>query len=349
VRFGVMQLSALPEGRSCADVVSQVVEQTVAAEELGFSCVWLAEHHFSDFGMVGSPLVLASALAAVTSRIRIGTAVLVLPFYEPVRLAEELALVDVLSGGRLSVGFGRGYQPVEFAGFSVAQDEARERTAECAGLVRRLLSEERVSHHGRFWSVEDVGITPRPVQRPGIPFFQAASSLDTFRLAGQSGSPILTSPNFTPLPTVRKQFDIYIEALREAGHDPRDFDRPLMQQVYVGNSAQDAFDTPRPHIEWMEQRKRALVPGAGGAEIPKGYESWQRIARNIETDTYQRRFEQGSLFGVADQLIDRIGKIRDAAPVTELICQFNFGGMPHDLVIRSMERFAKDVIPEFTT
>src|ERR1700677_20791 len=119
MKFGVMELFQHPRGKSAGDVINDAIEMAVRAEELGFDSIWLAEHHFSTYGLVGSPLMMAAAIAQRTSRIRIGTAVLVLPLYNPVRLAEEIALVDQMSMGRLDVGIGRGYLPSEFRGFAV--------------------------------------------------------------------------------------------------------------------------------------------------------------------------------------------------------------------------------------
>jgi alkanesulfonate monooxygenase SsuD/methylene tetrahydromethanopterin reductase-like flavin-dependent oxidoreductase (luciferase family) len=352
MKFGLMHLFQQDPAAplmNAGNTIREAIDQSVFAEELGYHSVWLAEHHFSPYGLVGSPLTAAAAIAARTSRIRIGTAVLVLPFYNPIRLAEECALIDQISEGRLDIGYGRGYQPAEFRRLGVNQAEARGRTDEAIEILRNAWTRDKFDFHGEFWDFADVSVLPKPVQSPHPRLYQAASSIDTFRLAGTSGTPILTSPNFTPLATVAKQFQVYVGALEEAGHDASSFERPMLQQVYVGDDMlEDAYDTPRPYIETMEAMKRSMLPGANGEEVPAGYESWKRIARNIDAGDYRQKFEEGGMLGTAASIRERLKRLRGDIGVTEFICQFNYGGMPADLVRRSMRRFAEDVMPDLS-
>ncbi|GAA1845453.1 LLM class flavin-dependent oxidoreductase [Pseudonocardia ailaonensis] len=351
MKFGIMHLfqqdPTTDPVKQAGAVIRESIAQCVYAEELGFDSVWLAEHHFNPYGLVGSPLIAAGAVAAATERIRIGTAVLVLPFYNPLRLAEDCALVDQISEGRLDVGFGRGYQPAEFRRLGVPQSEARARTEEAVEILKLAWTQDQFDFHGKFWNIDGATILPKPVQDPHPSLYQAASSIDTFTIAGATGSRILTSPNFTPLRTVKKQFGAYVDALVEGGHDPRDFDRPMLQQTYVGDTAADAFDTPRPYVDLMDRMKRTLLPGANGEAIAEGYESWARIAAGIGDSDYSQRFSEGGMLGTAADIRERLTRLRDEVGVTEFICQFNFGGMPADLVRRSMKRFADDVMPHF--
>jgi alkanesulfonate monooxygenase SsuD/methylene tetrahydromethanopterin reductase-like flavin-dependent oxidoreductase (luciferase family) len=351
MKFGLMFLFQQDPSHNPAaaagEAIREAIDQAVYAEELGFDTVWLAEHHFSPYGLVGSPLTTAAAIAARTSRLRIGTAVLVIPFYNPIRLAEECALIDQISEGRLDIGYGRGYQPAEFRRFGVPQAEARARTEEAIEIMKLAWTEEKFDFHGQFWQIEGAAVLPKPVQEPHPKLFQAASSVDTFKLAGAAGSRILTSPNFTPLAIVKRQFQKYVNALSEAGFQPEEFERPLLQQVYVGDSDEDAFDTPRPYVETMDTMKRALLPGADGQPVPAGYESWAKITASIGNSDYALRFAEGGMLGTAGEIRTRLRILQDDIGVTEFICQFNFGGMPADLIRRSMRRFAEEVMPEF--
>jgi len=328
-------------------VIREAIDQAVYAEELGFDSVWLAEHHFAPYGLVGSPLIAAAAIAATTNRIRIGTAVLVVPFYNPIRLAEDCALVDQISRGRLDIGYGRGYQPAEFRRLGVPQAEARARTEEAIELMKVAWTKEQFDFDGQFWSVDGARVLPKPAQDPHPTLYQAAASIDTFRRAGETGSRILTSPNFTPLKTVKKQFAVYLKALTDAGYDPGDFDCPMLQQVFVGDTSQDAYDSARPYVEIMDRMKRALLPGADGEAIAEGYESWAKITANIGESDYALRFKEGGMLGSAADIRERLSRLRDEIGVTEFICQFNFGGMPAELIRRSMRRFAEEIMPEF--
>lgn len=352
MKFGLMHLFQQDRARSRAadagGVIREAIGQSVYAESLGFDSVRLAEHHFSPYGLVGSPLIAAASIASATRRIRIGTAVLVLPFYHPVRLAEDCALVDQLSEGRLDVGYGRGYQPGEFRRLGVEQSEARARTEEAVEILKLAWTREQFDYHGKYWNVDGASVLPRPAQDPHPRLYQAASSVDTFRLAGAAGSQILTSPNFTPLPVVERQFTAYKDALAGAGFDPGEFDYPMLQQVYVGHDERDAFEGPRRYVEAMDRMKRGLLPGADGSAIAAGYESWAKIAAGIEKSDYELRFREGGMLGTARDIRERLTRLRDEIGVTEFICQFNFGGMPAELVRRSMRRFAEQVIPEFS-
>ena len=166
MRFGIFVLGDKPPQLTHQEVLANVLEEARWAEEFGFDEVWLAEHHFSPYGTLANLPQIAAAIAAQTERIRIGTACMVAPFHDPIHLAEQIATIDALSGGRFDAGFGRGYQAHEFAGFGVSMDEATARYQECVAMVEGLLTNERFSHEGQFWTVDDLTIHPRPVQQP---------------------------------------------------------------------------------------------------------------------------------------------------------------------------------------
>lgn len=346
LKFGIMNLFPYADEKPPKQIFDETLAEIAFAEDLGFDSVWLAEHHFSRYGILGNPLVLAAAIAERTKRIRIGTAVIIAPFYDPLRLAEDAALVDVLSNGRLDLGIGRGYQPIEFRGFGVPQEEAASRMEEAKEVLRLAWTEESFSFHGRHFHYDDVAVYPKPIQRPHPPMWRAAVSLGSFEAAGRAGDKILTSPNFTPLPIVRKQYAAYQTELREAGYDVDAFDRPLMQQVYVGENARDAYETPRAHAEWFYRTLGQLTPGARG-EAVQGYESYASIASNIQAITYDEIFSHGANFGTPDAVVEKVRVLRDDIGVSHYIGWFNVGGLDHKRVMRSMERFAATVMPAF--
>src|SRR3989475_11038868 len=147
-------------------------------KQLGFDQVWLTEHHFIDYGLAVDPGSLAATAAALTRRVRIGLAAAILPFHHPLRLAEQMALIDIISKGRLDVGVGRGNRPAEFKGYHVPQQENRERFDETVDVIQRGWTEERFSYHGRFFSFDDVRVIPKPVQRPHPPPYQVCATHD---------------------------------------------------------------------------------------------------------------------------------------------------------------------------
>ena len=232
MKFGVMNLFPLAEGQSERRIYEETLEEASLADELGFDSFWLAEHHFSTYGVLGNPLMFGAAIAQRTERIKIGTAVMVIPFYDPVRLAEDAALLDNISGGRLMLGTGSGYQPKEFAGFNVDPNTSKERYNEIVDILRLAWSEEDWSYDGKFYQYEDMSVHPKPVQKP-MPILHAAVAPDSFTRLGSTGERLITS--FTPtLETMKKNFDGYHQSLIDAGFDPSSFERPFMQQIWCG-------------------------------------------------------------------------------------------------------------------
>ena len=344
MKFGITNLFADTGNKTQKQVFEETIAEVELAEELGFDSIWLAEHHLSPYGMLGSPLTFAAALSQRTTTIRLGTAVLVLPFYHPIRLAEDVAVVDNLSNGRLDIGWGRGYQPSEFRGMGVAMDEAKDRAEECVEIMKLAWTEERFTFHGKFHSFEDISVFPKPVQRPHPPLWRAATSLPTFETAGREGEPILTSPSFTSLAAIKSQFDTYAASLAENGHDSSGFDLPLMQRVYVGADADDAYRTPEPYLMWYY---RTLADLLSGDSVPgaKGFEGWDKRAAKIQDVSYDALFEKAVNFGDVPTVTEKIKLLSDEIGVNHYICWFSIGGLPHEKVLASIKRFAEEVMP----
>jgi len=176
MKFGLFYLfsdfGAIPQDQ----VFNEVLEEIEYGEELGFDSVWLPEHHFAVYGMMGNPITMAAAISQRTHRMKIGTAIMVLPFQHPLRVAEDAALVDALSGGRLLLGMGRGYQPPEFHGFGIPQEDSREMFLESFEILKRALSGERFVYHGKFWTIDEpTEIFPKPIQKPHPPFYRPSA------------------------------------------------------------------------------------------------------------------------------------------------------------------------------
>src|SRR5918912_4347319 len=179
LNFGTFLLMQSPSADSSVDMFSRALEQAQAAEELGFRNVWLAEHHFSTYGYVGRPVQLATYLAARTSRIRVGTAVIVVPLHHPLMVAEEIATLDVLAGGRVDIGLGRGYQYYEFERLGLELDSARTRWEESVDIILKALAGEPFCYEGKLFSIPETTIFPRPIQQPHPPIWVTAQSPDS--------------------------------------------------------------------------------------------------------------------------------------------------------------------------
>lgn len=194
MRFGLFGGAKSAGGGPSGDSVgyTQFIDYVLLAEELGYRSLFVVEHHFTGVGQVSASLNLLSYLAARTSRMRLGTAVVVLPWHNPVLLAEQVATLDLLSNGRFDFGVGKGYREGEFAGFCIPQNEATERFDEALAVLRQAwTSEGRFSHAGKHWRFDDIVVEPRPVQRPHPPFWMGAGSFESIRRAAREGYNLL--------------------------------------------------------------------------------------------------------------------------------------------------------------
>lgn len=347
MKFGIMNLFPGGDGASDQQVLHETLEEIALADELGFDSVWLAEHHFSRYGVLGSPINFGMAIAERTKRITIGTAVLVLPFYDPVRLAEDIATLDVLSGGRLKIGVGRGYQPKEFAGFRVPLDQSRQRYKETLEVLRLALSEESWSYDGEIFRYEDMTTYPRPLTPGGPTILQGTVSPDNFRDRGRLGEPIITSPNFTPLGLMKRNFDLYRESMHENGHDPAAQELPYMQQVWCGDTEAGLQGAAQAALEYYQSVGK-VIPGSEEA-IGAEREYYERVADNIRLLTLEQTLTHGGNFGDPSRVADTIHQLQEQLGINHYIGWLRIPSMSRKEALRSMEQFATEVIPQFRT
>lgn len=344
MKFSVQHLLTLREWQSHPEVYDHALEESRLAEELGFDAVWLAEHHFSPYGICPSLAVLAAAIARETRRVRIGTSVVVAPFLHPVRIAEEWAMVDILSGGRLDFGIGRGYQPKEFRGFGVSMERTRERFDESLEIVRRCWTEDAVTFEGEFYQVRDLTVLPRPIQRPHPPLWTAAVSPDTYTLAARKGLKILTAPSFTPWDILRKNFDAYrAEWRRTHGDDGGEI--AMNKIIHVADSSRQAREDVREPIRWFFQTQAGLIADADGVP-PEQYRFYRRVRENLLALSDEKAVDQAAIVGDPEEVADRIRAHHEALGVTYFMGAFSRGGVPHDKVLRSMRLFGEKVLPK---
>jgi alkanesulfonate monooxygenase SsuD/methylene tetrahydromethanopterin reductase-like flavin-dependent oxidoreductase (luciferase family) len=278
--FGVMNLFSVPTHDGTDHrIIGEHLEEVQMADELGFDTVWLAEHHFSHYGVAGSPLLVGAAIAERTRRIKIGTAVLVLPFYNPVRLAEEIATLDVISRGRVIVGCGRGYQPLEFAGFGIDPAEAKDRYNETIEVLQLALTQENWSYHGKFHDFDNITTYPRPFTPGGPQIVHAALNPESFSYLGSRGRRVLTSPTFAPLSRMRRCFIAYRDALTEAGFDPAEFGIPYMQQVWPGTDQGELEKAAQAALEWW--RILGSVTPQPAQAVANERRRWEKTQQNM--------------------------------------------------------------------
>jgi alkanesulfonate monooxygenase SsuD/methylene tetrahydromethanopterin reductase-like flavin-dependent oxidoreductase (luciferase family) len=331
---------------SASRYYNEILEQTQFAEELGYHAVWFGEHHYSGYSF-GSPPVIAMAAAARTSRIKLGTGVSIIPLNHPLRLAEEYAMLDVLSGGRLEYGIGRGFLNYSYQVFGINPDESHERYREGADLIIKAWSSRGpFSFDGKFWKLTDYTFFPPPLQQPLPPIFASgAITPESYAWAGARGLHLGTA-FFIPAPDmVRANIELYRRSLREAGHDPATREVAGVYQMYCGDS----------HAEAREH---------GGAYALQYYKFFEALDRRLQhTSATYERYKRGLgfstftyddldkmrvlLIGEPDTLIERVRWTAEFYGATYLILEVAQGGAPHAYVMRSLERFARHVMPAF--
>ena len=309
-----------------------------AAEELGIGSVWLSEDHFTNLSMVASPLVVASAVAARTSKIRIGLAVLVLPLYNPLQIAEEAATVDQISKGRLDFGIGRSGVVKYYHGYNMDYEESRGRFSEAMDVILRAWSDDPLSYQGEYYTFSEVNVMPKPYQKPHPPMRVAVNSDDTFAAMGSLGYPIFISIT-TPRPRLERGLQLYRQARQEAGYTYPD-DVILRLPVYVAETADRARSEPEASTM---QQIRASVKEFIDASNEETTERLQRIANA----PYEEVLEQRASYGTPEAVVDRLQGYQEELGISGVVMEMNYGGqIPHDRVVNSMRLFTEKVIPK---
>src|ERR687887_2887481 len=229
MQFGLFYEASEDPRYSHAERYEEMLDLMAYGETLGFDVVWMAEIHFGGaFSLLSVPLMVVPVIAQRTRRIRIGTAVTLLPLHHPLSLAEQAATADLLSGGRLEFGVGRGSIPTQFHGFRVPVAENRGRFDEALEIIRLAWTQERFSYHGAFYDIDNITVVPKPVQQPHPPVRVGVHTAESFAHLGDLGLPIYSGTTTTPLPELRECMTLYREHLAVAGHPWQDDQMALM-------------------------------------------------------------------------------------------------------------------------
>jgi alkanesulfonate monooxygenase SsuD/methylene tetrahydromethanopterin reductase-like flavin-dependent oxidoreductase (luciferase family) len=352
MRFGTFFFFQAAPGHRHADIIHRELEQVEWTEELGFDEVWFTEHHFIDYGLSVDPSSLAAAAASRTRRVRIGLAAAILPFHHPLRLAEQMALVDIISNGRLDVGVGRGNRPAEFAGYRIPQIESRDRFEETVEILRLAWTQERFSFHGRFFDFDDVRIIPKPLQQPHPPIYQVCVSKDGIENTALRGWPMLNSVLTGPVDQLVANRDTYVATLEKSGRNPADIAALLARwgvsrQIYVADTDAQALAEARSAEMWYQDSfRRFVVPERIEDAHPSLQPGFRAMAEKLGKVTWDDLVRETLAFGSPDTVARHIEHMRDLG-VGQVLCWMNFGGLPQDRIRRSMELFAREVMPRF--
>lgn len=346
MKFGLFYLFSDFGNISQQQLLGEVMEEIETGEAMGFDSVWLPEHHFAVYGMLGNPLLLAAAVAQRTKTMKIGTAIAILPFQHPLRLAEDAAMVDALSGGRLLLGVGRGYQPPEFHGFGLDQGDSSEMFEESLEIITRALSGEKFAHEGEFWQFkEPLEIYPKALQKPYPPLYVASVSRRSLDVAARYNMALLRAPQFSNLDAVAKAYDEYVELGRGYGRDMTVLDQPVSLRVHVAPTDEEA-KAETEHALWFYHLLATLVPGAPGREaVPKGYEKYPLDPKSLANLTLEDVWERGTVFGSPERVIEIMKNYMDKLGARNFIIQMRIGGLEHEKVQRSLKLFSEEVMP----
>jgi alkanesulfonate monooxygenase SsuD/methylene tetrahydromethanopterin reductase-like flavin-dependent oxidoreductase (luciferase family) len=326
------------------DAFRHSLEQVEMAEALGFDAVWLAEIHFQQGrSVLPSPLVVGSAIAQRTSRVRVGLAVNVLPLGHPLRLAEDVATLDHLTNGRLEYGIGRSGLPSHYGSFNIPMSEGRQLFNEHLDIMLKAWTGERFSHHGTYHHFDDVAVVPRPLQQPHPPIRMAATSAETFPLVGKRGYKLFAATRSNTVQQLAPNIRAYREAKQAHGHQLQAGDVALLFPVYVGESHREAYDTPRAtSLNFYRMLRDDTLRLFKGNVPPEHQARMQRY----ESVTYDEIYEHQAIYGTPDEVIAKIRWIQEETGFDNLLCWMNCGSrLSHEQVLCSMRRFAEDVMP----
>ncbi|HEY0581535.1 MAG TPA: LLM class flavin-dependent oxidoreductase [Chloroflexota bacterium] len=350
MRYGVMVLEdyyADAHG-SVAGLYQRLIERAVEAEQLGYAGFWMAEHHFHWYGGAHSvPLVALSAIAARTSTLRLGTAVTLLPYYNPMRVAEELACLDNLSNGRVDVGVGRGFFKIEYDGYEVPMDQSRGRFDENLDILLQAWSDERLTYHGQYHTYDQMELTPRPVQQPHPPVWVATSlTPESYIAVGKRGLPLMVVPYIqTSLDDLRTNIDLYREAYAQAGHpgEPEIF-------AFMHAFVTDSDDHLKDQIDRYLTRYVDAIREAEGRmrgdrpEVQYGY--FKGLMAGLAYVTFDI-MDSGdkAFFGTPQRCAETLRRVRDKLGLTYLAILPSFGGLPEADVRRTIRLWQEQVAP----
>lgn len=351
MNVGVFSLMQWPFDRSADRVYGDEIAQAVEAERLGFDRAWFAEHHFSRYGIGPAIHLTVAHVAALTHRIRLGTGITILPFLHPLRAAEEVATLDVLTGGRLDWGAGRGYQRHEFDAFGVDIASSKTMFQEALDVIFRAWEPGPLEHHGEHWSFGPVDVLPKPVQVPRVPTYVACLSPDSVAWTGSQGLPLLVD-QFSPFDRLVENRRLHVRAFSEAGHDGDPPEAIALRQVFVAESKEEARRVIAPALLWY-YRMLAKVgsPAREGEELPSGYEAYEVFAKLAglagpdRGDFLDLLLDKVAIAGDPSEVADRLTGLHEAG-YASVICWSNFGGIPHEQTIASMRRFIDEVAPK---
>jgi alkanesulfonate monooxygenase SsuD/methylene tetrahydromethanopterin reductase-like flavin-dependent oxidoreductase (luciferase family) len=334
MQFGLFGAATAQRGGPDVDSAAgfkDYIEYVIEAEALGYHSTFIVEHHFTGFGQVSATLNLLTWIGARTRNLRLGTAVIVLPWHNPVLLAEQAATIDLLSGGRLDFGIGKGYRHNEFASFRIPMEEAEERFEESIDLIARSwTSDERFSFHGKYWQFDDIVVEPPTHQKPHPPFWQGAGHPDSIARVARRGHNLLVD-QFCPVEIAGKRVALYKAEMQKNGFAYHPSMAGVARAFYVARDAADKEAALDRRV--AAQRRQTAI-----SQRPDGNNTASIMAYS---DT-RAASEASAMYGSPDEIARKLETLRGMGVEYVLL---NGGGTSRE----NLRRFAREVMPAFRT
>ena len=337
---GTFLLMQSPMARSSEEVYARGIEQAQAAESLGYRNTWIGEHHFSTYGYASRPVQLATYIAAKTTKLRVGTAVIVVPLHHPLLIAEEVAMLDILSNGRLDIGLGRGYQRYEFERLGLKLDTSGERWNESIDILLRAFAGEPFSYEGKIFNIPETSIFPKNTQKPHPPIWVTAQSPYAIEATVKRGFNVLTGGFGVPLERLAEFGKIFDRVVDEV-KPPRKPNVGVQRAVYVTKDhadAREAAEQARWNMRVTLSLRNNYERVEGGKAVP--------VPAQTEP-TIDELLDRYLVIGTPDEVIRQIHRVQEVVGISHFNCSFWIGDLSQERVLKSMELFAKEVMPAF--
>ncbi len=344
MEFGMFLEFPVTEGRTEKDAFDDSFVLINEAEKLGVDSLWLAEYHFNPGRVMASPITIFGNVAARTENIRLGTAVILLPLANPLRVAEEIATLDLVSGGRVEFGIGRGTFPNVHEGFNSPFEESRGRFDESLEIILKAWTNETFSFEGEYYKFEDVTVTPKPYQKPHPPIRVGVTSVDSFAVTGRMGHSMIINPSrvFT-LAGLKPQIETYHQAWKDAGHKGKGT-VGLRIPIYLSEDAQKAHDEPMDSALFSMGRLSDRTARYDGHIGTTG--DWGQEAEIIKNMSYDDWFRDKVAYGTPDAVTEKLQMLTEELGLDQIMFEVNFGNLiPLDKQVNSLRLMMEKVAP----
>src|SRR6516164_11524648 len=344
MRLAIWSTTTPRENSTHVEMFRRQLEEVELAERIGIDQIWFFEHHLQPTAPVPSPNLLIAAAAQRRRHIRFASMVNILPFRHPLLVAEEAAMLDNLTGGRLDMGLGRGLRPPEFEAFGVDQGQSREMFLESFEIIRRIWADENFVHRGKYWTVQkDAPLSPPLVQHPHPPFLVSAQSEESLRWAAERDIPFAQID--ATIDQAKHDQAFYREVQTAHGHEPA----PrlyLMREIYVADSDARARAEAEPYLLQYWDLWNRYTQFTRGGKLPDSYDFWRNQAPMLHAMNFDEIVANDMvILGSAETVANAILRLSGQLDLTGLAMIFKLGAMPYDMVARSMTAFGKEVVP----